>query len=96
MQYCVILEVQGITDATAVGMLLQRSGYKIVSAQVTPSNCPLQEKASNYEGCPAVAKPSAPTAKRLGAKTMNRKRKVQCISSPKGFQNRPGTGAVVP
>jgi hypothetical protein len=34
MQYCVILDVEEITDATAVGILLQRYGYKIVSAQI--------------------------------------------------------------
>ena len=59
MQYCVILDVEEITDATAVGILLQRYGYKIVSAQVTPSNCPIHQEASNCEACPVVAKPAA-------------------------------------
>jgi cytidyltransferase-like protein len=59
MQYCVILDVDNVTDATAVGILLQRYGYKIVSAQVTPSNCPIQQEASNCEACPVVAKPAA-------------------------------------
>ena len=33
-----------VPAATAVGMLLQRCGYKIVSAQVTPSRCPTPTK----------------------------------------------------
>ena len=70
MQYCVILDVEKITDATDVGMLLQRYGYRIVSAQVAPSNCPIQQEATNCEGCPVVAKPSAPTVERLGARTL--------------------------
>jgi hypothetical protein len=61
MQYCVILDVEEITDAIAVGILLQRYGYKIVSAQVTPSNCPIHQEASNCEACPVVAKPATPT-----------------------------------
>ena len=44
LQYCVILDVEDITDATAVGILLQRYGYKIVSAQVTPSIVPFIKK----------------------------------------------------
>ena len=75
MQYCVILDVEDITDATAIGMLLQQFGYKIVSTQVTPSNCPIQQEASNCEACPVVAKLAAPTVERLGARTMVRKRK---------------------
>ena len=70
MQYCVILDVKDITDATAVGMVLQRYGYKIVSAQVAPSNCPIQQEATSCEGCPVVAKPSAPTVERLGVRTL--------------------------
>jgi hypothetical protein len=75
MQYCVILEVKDVNDATAVGMRLHQLGYKIVSTQVTPSNCPLQQEASNCEAYPVVAKPSAPTARRLGARIMVSKRK---------------------
>ena len=41
MQYCVILEVESRTEATALGMQLQRLGYKVVSAQVKPSHCAL-------------------------------------------------------
>ena len=33
-----------VPAATAVGMLLQRCGYKIVSAQFTPSRCPIQQQ----------------------------------------------------
>ncbi len=75
MQYCVILEVKDVIEATAVGMRLHQLGYNIVSSQVTPSNCPIQQEATNCEACPGVAKPSAPTVKRLGAKTMVSKRK---------------------
>ena len=67
MQYCVILDVEKITDATDVGMLLQRYGYRIVSAQVAPSNCPIKQEAPSCDACPVVAKPSAPTVERLGA-----------------------------
>jgi hypothetical protein len=49
MQYCVILEVENITDATVVGMLLQRYGYKVVSAQVTPSSCPVQQEVKSCD-----------------------------------------------
>ena len=41
MQYCVFLEVESLTEATAVGMQMQRLGYKVVSAQVKPSQCAL-------------------------------------------------------
>ncbi len=75
MQDCVILDVEDSTDAPAVGRLLQPFGYKIVSTQVTPSNCPIQQEASNCEACPVVAKPAAPTVERFGARTMVRKRK---------------------
>jgi hypothetical protein len=75
MQYCVILEVKDVNEATAVGMRLHQLGYKIVSTQVAPTNCPVQQEASNCEACLVVAKPSAPTAKRLGARTMVSKRK---------------------
>jgi len=70
MQYCVILDVENITDATAVGMLLQRHGYKIVSAQVAPSNCPIKQEATNCEACPVVNKLSTPTVEQLGTRTM--------------------------
>jgi hypothetical protein len=70
MQYCFILNVDNVTDATAVGILLQRYGYKIVSAQVAPSNCPVQQEATNCEVCPVVAKSSAPTVERIGARTL--------------------------
>jgi hypothetical protein len=75
MQYCVILDVEDTTEATAIGMLLHQCGYKIVSTQVTPSNCPIQQEATNCEACPVVAKPSAPTVERLGAGTSVSKRK---------------------
>ena len=75
MQYCVILEVKDVNEATAVGMRLHQLGCKIVSTQVTPSNCPIQQEASNCEACPVVAKLAAPTVERLGARTMVRKRK---------------------
>ena len=42
MQYCVILDVDSLTEATALGIDLQRLGYKIVCAQVKPSRCPVQ------------------------------------------------------
>ncbi len=51
MQYCVILNVEKITDATAVGILLQRYGYKIVSAQVMPSSCPVQQEVKSCDDC---------------------------------------------
>ena len=70
MQYYVILDVKDIPDATGVGILLQRYGYRIVSAQVAPSNCPIQQEATNCEGCPVVAKPSAPTVERLGSRPL--------------------------
>ena len=64
MQYCLILDVKDIPDATAVGMLLHRCGYKIVSAQVTPSSCPIQQQeVKPCDDCAAVAKnPAASTA----------------------------------
>jgi hypothetical protein len=75
MQYCVIPEVKDVNEATALGMRLHQLGCKIVSTQVTPSSCPVQQEATNCEGCPVVAKPSAPTVERLGARTMISKRK---------------------
>jgi hypothetical protein len=75
MQYCVILDVENITGATAVGMLLQQFGYIIVSTQVTPSDCPIQQEASNCGSCPVVAKPAAPTVEQLGVRTMVSNRK---------------------
>ena len=75
MQYCVILEVKDVNEATAVGMWLHQLGYKIVSTQVTPSNCPIQQEASNGEACPVVDKPAAPTVQRLGARITVSKRK---------------------
>jgi len=77
IQYCVILEVKDVSEATAVGMLLHRLGCKIVSTQVTPSNCPIQQEASNCEACPVVAKPVAPTVEQLGVRTMVSKRKEE-------------------
>jgi hypothetical protein len=41
VQYCVILEVESLTEATALGMQLQRLGCKVVSARVKPSQCAL-------------------------------------------------------
>ena len=70
MQYCVILDVEEVPAATAAGMVLQRRGYKPVSAQVIPSNCPIQPEATNCEACPVVAKPSAPIIEWLGARTL--------------------------
>jgi hypothetical protein len=75
MQYCVILEVKDVIEATAVGMRLRQLGDNIVSSQVTPSNCPIQQEATNCEVCSVVAEPSAPTVERLGARTMVSKRK---------------------
>ena len=75
MQDCVILDVEDVTDVTAVGMLRQQLGDKIVSTQPTPANCPIQQEASNCEACPVVAKPATPTIERLGARTMVGKRK---------------------
>ena len=70
MQYCVILDVENVTDATAVGMLLQRYGYRIVSAQVAPSNCPIKQGAQNCEACPVIDKPSTPSVEQLGARAL--------------------------
>ena len=70
MQYCVILDVENITDATAVCMLLQRHGYRIVSAQVAPSNCPIKQEAPSCDACPVVDKPSTPTVEQLGARAL--------------------------
>jgi hypothetical protein len=70
MQYCVILDVENITDATTVGILLQCYGYRIVSAQVAPSTCPVQQEATNCEVCPVVAKPSSPAVEQLEARTL--------------------------
>ena len=60
MQFCVIIEVSRISDATAVGMLLQRLGCKIVSAQVTPSNCPLRQDVKPCGECVLVTERSTP------------------------------------
>jgi hypothetical protein len=67
MQYCVVLDVENITDATGVGILLQRYGYRIVSAQVAPSNCPIQQQEVKSCGdCAGVANnPAALTAEQL-------------------------------
>jgi hypothetical protein len=75
MQYCVILEVKDVIEATAVGMRLHQLGYNIVSSQVTPPNCPIQQEATKCEACLVVAELSARTVERPGAKTMVSKRK---------------------
>ena len=62
MQFCVIIDVDKISDATAIGMLLQRLGCKIVSAQVTPSNCPLQQEVKPCGECFLVTAGSTPAA----------------------------------
>jgi hypothetical protein len=67
MQYCVILDVENVTDATAVGMLLQRHGYKIVSTQVTPSGCPAQQDVKPCDDCGLIAPPTAPIHRELQA-----------------------------
>lgn len=64
MRYCVILDVEDVPAATAAGMLLQRYGYRIVSAQVAPSSCPIQQQeVKPCDDCAAVPKnPAASTA----------------------------------
>jgi len=59
MQYCIILEVAKVSDATAVGILLQRHGYKIVSTQVTPLSCPVSQEGKNCESCGQQSQPAA-------------------------------------
>jgi hypothetical protein len=51
MHYCVIRSVDSVADATAVGMELQRLGYKIIAAQVTPANCPIGAGKFQSDGC---------------------------------------------
>jgi hypothetical protein len=67
MQYCDILDVENITDATAVDLLLQRYGYKIVSAQVAPSSCPAQQKVKSCDDYGLITQPAAPTFRVLQA-----------------------------
>jgi hypothetical protein len=40
MQYCMILEVESVAEATSVGMMLERLGYEVVSARIERSNFP--------------------------------------------------------
>jgi hypothetical protein len=67
MQYCVILDLDNVTDATAVGILLHRYGYKIVSAQVAPSSCPVQQEVKSCDDCGLITQPAAPTSRELQA-----------------------------
>jgi hypothetical protein len=55
MQYCDILDVENITDATAVDLLLQRYRHKIISAQVVaPLSRPLQQEVKSCDHCGLV------------------------------------------
>ena len=57
MQYCDILDVENITDATAAGLLLQRYRYKIVSAQIAPLSRPFQREVKSCDHCRLVTQP---------------------------------------
>ena len=41
MHYCFIVEIKNLTDAASNGMHLGRMGFKIVSGQLAPENCPV-------------------------------------------------------
>ena len=62
-----ILDVESITGATTVGTLLQRYSYKIVSAQVAPSSCPVRQEVKSCDDYGLITQPAAPTSRVLQA-----------------------------
>jgi hypothetical protein len=50
-----ILEVESVSEATSVGMMLERLGYEVVSARIERAGCPLLKTTDPGNHCtPAV------------------------------------------
>jgi hypothetical protein len=73
-----ILDVESITGATAVGTLLQRHGYKILSAQVAPSSCPVQQEVKSRDDCGPIPQPAAPTFRGASSRMRFQNRADRC------------------
>jgi hypothetical protein len=60
MQYCVILEVDSVAEATSIGMMLERLGYEVVSARIERSGLPALKKVDTGKPSTLAAGASQP------------------------------------
>jgi len=58
MQYRMILEVESVAEATAIGMMLERLGYEVVSGRIEPESFPTLKEVRPVETGPLVAAPA--------------------------------------
>ncbi len=55
MQYCMIIEVESVAEATSVGMMLERLGYEVVSARIERAGIPALKKVDPDKHCTLAA-----------------------------------------